>query len=233
MTRIDKILARELNVSRRDARQFIKQGRIMINGVMVKSVDEKCEDNAEIYVDGKIISNNKFVYIMLNKPKGVISASDGKGEMTVVDLVPDDMKRRGLFPAGRLDKDTTGFVLLTDDGTLAHNILSPSHHIDKTYIASLDKPFDDELVEDFRGGMTLNTEELLEADIEGLNEERTLAKVVLRQGLYHQVKRMFKKHGITVVELKRIKMGSLELDENLAPGECRCITEDELKLLFE
>lgn len=232
MTRIDKILARELNISRKDAKQIIKQGRITIDGVVQKNADAKCNDDSEICFDNKVISNNKFVYIMLNKPKGVISASDGKGEKTVVDLVPDDMKRKGLFPAGRLDKDTTGFVLLTDDGELAHNILAPSHHINKTYIATLDKPFDDELVEDFKNGMMLGGEELLEADISPLNEENTIARVVLRQGLYHQVKRMFKKHSITVVELKRVQMGSLPLDENLNEGECRYITDEELCLLF-
>ena len=142
------------------------------------------------------------------------------------------MKRKGLFPAGRLDKDTTGFVLLTDDGELAHNILSPSHHIDKTYIAELDKPFDEDVVRDFENGMSLDGERLLSAEITPLNEEKTVAQVVLRQGLYHQVKRMFKKHCITVVELKRTKMGGLCLDLSLGEGECRYLTNDEIEMLF-
>lgn len=232
MTRIDKILARELNISRTQAKQIIKQGRVTADSQTVKAADFKCSDDAQIFVDGEKIGNSEFVYIMLNKPKGVISASDGKGEKTVVDLVPDGMKRKGLFPAGRLDKDTTGFVLLTDDGELAHNILSPSHHIDKIYIAELDKPFDDSVVQDFENGMSLNDEKLLSAEITPLNEEKTVAQVVLRQGLYHQVKRMFKKHGITVVELKRTKMGGLCLDLSLGEGECRYLTNDEIEMLF-
>ena len=139
------------------------------------------------------------------------------------------MKRKGLFPAGRLDKDTTGFVLITDDGAFAHDILSPSHHIDKTYTAKLDKPFDDDVINDFKSGMTLGGEKLLKAEITPLNNDCTIAEVVLRQGLYHQVKRMFKKHGITVVELKRTKMGNLPLDKTLKSGECRYIGENELK----
>lgn len=232
MTRIDKILARELNISRTQAKQIIKQGRVAADSQTVKTADFKCSDDAQIFVDGEKIGNSEFVYIMLNKPKGVISASDGKGEKTVVDLVPDGMKRKGLFPAGRLDKDTTGFVLLTDDGELAHNILSPSHHIDKTYIAELDNPFDDSVVQDFENGMSLDGEKLLSAEITPLNEEKTVAQVVLKQGLYHQVKRMFKKHGITVVELKRTKMGGLCLDLSLGEGECRYITNDEIEMLF-
>lgn len=168
---------------------------------------------------------------MMNKPQGVISASDGKGEKTVVDLLPDDMKRRGLFPAGRLDKDTTGFVLLTDDGEFAHSILSPSKHIDKTYVAHLDKPITAELVEDFRSGMTLNGEKLLEAEITPIDGDLTVCKVVLRQGLYHQVKRMFKKHGITVTALDRVKMGNLSLDSSLKAGESRYLTAEELDLI--
>ena len=232
MTRIDKILARELNISRTQAKQIIKQGRVAVDSKTVKSAEFKCSDNAQIFVDGEKIGNSEYVYIMLNKPKGVISASDGKGEKTVVDLVPDGMRRKGLFPAGRLDKDTTGFVLMTDDGELAHNILSPSHPIDKTYIAELDKPFDDSVVQDFENGMSLDDEKLLSAEITPLNDEKTVAQVVLRQGLYHQVKRMFKKHGITVVELKRTKMGGLCLDLSLGEGECRYLTNDEIEMLF-
>jgi 16S rRNA pseudouridine516 synthase len=166
---------------------------------------------------------------MMNKPKGVISASEGHGEKTVVDILPDDMKRKNLFPAGRLDKDTTGFVLITDDGEFAHSILSPKKHINKTYIATLDKPFDDLLVQDFENGMLLNDKKLLQASVEPLNENRTQAKVVLKQGLYHQVKRMFKKHGITVLQLKRVAMGNLKLDENLDFGQCRYLNKTEVE----
>lgn len=233
MNRIDKILAKNLNISRTDAKALLKQGRVLVNDVVIKTGDFKCGDDANILVDGKAVGNNEFVYIMMNKPKGVVSASKGKGDKTVVDLVPDELKRKGLFPAGRLDKDTTGFMLITDDGAFAHNILSPSHHIDKTYIATLDKPFDDTVIDDFKSGMMLNGEKLIEAEITPMNDEKTVAKVVLRQGLYHQVKRMFLKHGITVVELERIKMGNLPLDESLKQGECRLLSKEELNLILQ
>lgn len=231
MTRLDKILSSQLNISRSDAKALLKKGRVSLNGKVAKSGDAKCADSDVVTVDGKQIIYSKFVYIMMNKPKGVISASDGKGEKTVVDLLPDDMKRRGLFPAGRLDKDTTGFVLITDDGEFAHSILSPSRHIDKTYVAHLDKAVTQQVIDDFRGGMTFNGEKLLEADAEILNNDPTVCKVVLKQGLYHQVKRMFKKHGITVTELERIKMGNLPLDSSLKSGECRYLTDEELNLI--
>ena len=231
MTRLDKILSTQLNISRTDAKQMIKKGRVSVNGIPAKSGDVKVADADIVAVDGNKISYSRFVYIMMNKPKGVISASDGKGEKTVVDLVPSDMRRRGLFPAGRLDKDTTGFVLLTDDGEFAHSILSPSRHIDKTYVVTLDKPVTPEAVADFRSGMELNGEKLMQADAEIISEDATICRVVLRQGLYHQIKRMFKKHGLTVLELKRVKMGNLPLDDSLLPGECRYLSQKELDLI--
>ena len=231
MTRLDKILSTQLNISRTDAKQMIKKGRVSVNGIPAKSGDVKVADADIVAVDGNKISYSRFVYIMMNKPKGVISASDGKGEKTVVDLVPSDMQRRGLFPAGRLDKDTTGFVLLTDDGEFAHSILAPSRHIDKTYVVTLDKPVTPEAVADFRSGMELNGERLLQAEAEIISEDATVCRVVLRQGLYHQIKRMFKKHGLTVLELKRVKMGNLPLDDSLLPGECRYLSQKELDLI--
>lgn len=231
MTRLDKILSTQLNISRTDAKQMIKKGRVSVNSIPAKSGDVKVANADIVAVDGNEISYSRFVYIMMNKPKGVISASDGKGEKTVVDLVPSDMQRRGLFPAGRLDKDTTGFVLLTDDGEFAHSILAPSRHIDKTYVVTLDKPVTPEAVADFRSGMELNGEKLLQADAEIISEDATVCRVVLRQGLYHQIKRMFKKHGLTVLELKRVKMGNLPLDNSLLPGECRYLSQKELDLI--
>lgn len=230
MERIDKILARELNITRSEAKKIIAEKRVMINSAVAKA-ESKCSEADEITLDGKVLSNNKFVYIMMNKPKGVISASEGKGEKTVVDILPENMKRRGLFPAGRLDKNTTGFMLITNDGELAHDILSPKKHIDKTYIATLDKPFTQEVKDDFEAGMKLGDDRLLSAELEAIDGDFTKAKVVLKQGLYHQVKRMFKKHGITVVELDRIKMGSLELDSSLKQGECRYLLPEEIEKL--
>ena len=228
MTRLDKFTAEKLNITRSAAKSLIKSGEVYVNSKPVTSPDFKCGDDDEITVSGRKLNSDKFVYIMMNKPKGVISASEGNGEKTVTDLLPEEMKQKNLFPAGRLDKDTTGFVLITNDGDFAHSILSPKKHVDKTYIALLDKPVDSGVIMDFESGMSLGEEILQPARLSAENEEKNLVKVVIKQGIYHQIKRMFKKHSIEVLELKRIKIGSLPLDETLKEGECRYITQDEL-----
>lgn len=234
MERIDKIISNELNVARSDAKSLIKSGRVFVNGVCEKSASRRLDEEKDILnVCGKEIKFRKFVYIMMNKPKGVISSTDGRktNEKTVIDILPDDMKRKNLFPAGRLDKNTTGFVLITDDGEFAHRILSPKNHIPKTYIASLDKPFDEDIIEAFANGVTIGSEECLPAFLEAVNGDYKTARVVINQGMYHQIKRMFKSFGIEVVELKRIKMGKLPLDDKLSDGECRFLDEFELELI--
>ncbi len=228
MERLDKILSRQLNIARSEAKTLIKKGSVTVNGALAASGDKKCSETDAISVNGKALKAEKYVYIMMNKPKGVVSATEDKSEKTVIDLLPDNMKRRGLFPAGRLDKDTTGFMLITDDGEFAHNILSPRHHVDKTYIAKLDKPFSDEVKADFESGMNLGEEKLLPAELKAICNDNTKAEIILREGIYHQIKRMFKKHGITVLELKRIALGELHLDKNLKDGECRYLTNEDL-----
>jgi len=229
--RLDKTIADALNLTRSEAKAKIKKQCVTVNGAVVTAPDYACAETDSLTVDGVAVSAEQFVYIMLNKPQGVISASDGKGDRTVLDLLPDAMRRKGLFPAGRLDKDTTGFVLITNDGVLAHNLLSPSRHVDKTYIATLDKPVGDAVIADFENGMELHGERLLRASLRPLNQEKTVAEVILRQGLYHQVKRMFLKHGITVTALHRTAIGGVPLDETLPEGACRYLTESELLLL--
>ena len=232
MERTDKIVATALQISRKDALTLIKKGRISANGKVIKDAKTKLDENsAELFFDDKRIYYNKYVYIMMNKPKGVISASDGKNEKTVVDILPDDMKRKGLFPAGRLDKDTTGFVLITDDGDFAHKILSPKNHIPKTYIAGLDKPIDDIVIDGFEKGVQLKDDLCMPASLKSISENRTVCEVTIKQGMYHQIKRMFSKYGITVTSLKRIKMGSLSLDETLKEGESRYLSKNELELI--
>lgn len=232
MERIDKVLAVALNVSRNDAKSIVKAGRVAANGILVRDASLKIdEDNAELFCDGERLSYNKFIYIMMNKPKGVISASDSSAEKTIIDILPQEMKRKKLFPAGRLDKDTTGFMLITDDGDFAHRILSPKNHIPKTYIADLDKPFDDELVKAFESGVWLKDDLCMPAEISAANDSRTIARVTIKQGMYHQIKRMFSKFSIAVLELKRIKMGNLELDESLGEGACRYLSKKELSLI--
>ena len=220
-------------MSRRAAESEIAAGKVTVNGA-VASVGDKVDPAADVVIwNGKTLKYpaGEHVYIMLHKPRGYLtSMSDDRGRKCVSELVRGVGSR--VYPIGRLDLNSEGLLLMTDDGELAHNILSPSHHIDKTYIAELDKPFDDSVVQDFENGMSLNGERLMSAEITPLNEEKTVAQVVLRQGLYHQVKRMFKKHGITVVELKRTKMGGLCLDLSLGEGECRYLTNDEIEMLF-
>ena len=230
MERIDRILASALGISRRDAGALIKKSDVRINGAAVKSTGEKADGEADIItVDGKRIEYSRFVYIMMNKPQNVVCSTDDKTCKTVIDLLPTELRRRGLFPAGRLDKDTTGFVLITDDGEFAHGILSPTKHIPKTYIASLDKPVDAELTEGFANGVELKDEKCLPAELEIISDDAMTAKVVISQGMYHQVRRMFAAYGIKVVALRRIKMGGLELDAALGEGEYRYLSQEEVK----
>ena len=226
MERLDKVLARELNITRSQAKAFVKTHEVLLNGVRRTSGEVKCGETDSLTVDGSALGQAPFVYIMLNKPAGVVCATEDEGT-TVLDLLPDALRRKNLFPAGRLDKDTTGFVLITDDGAFAHDILSPKKHIEKTYLATLDKPITAAVIADFEKGMQLGGETLLPAQL-CENGDACHVRVVLRQGIYHQIKRMFQKHGMTVLALRRVAMGALPLDETLAEGECRLLTKDEL-----
>ena len=234
MERLDKILASQGTLSRKDVKEFIKQGRVTVNGVVVKKSDIKVDiETDEILFDGELLSLKKHIYIMMNKPQGVISASDGKDDETVVDLVPDELFRKGLFPAGRLDKDTTGFVLITDDGDFAHRILSPKNHIFKTYLATLEHSLTADDIKLLENGITLSDGTTLkEAKVEILEDgDNPKVQIQICEGKYHQVKRMFAAAGNKVIALHRSKMGQLELDPVLNPGKCREITKNELALI--
>lgn len=232
MERIDKIISTSLNISRNNAGSLIKSGKIEVDGVVVRDIKQRFDTHSHSFIyNGQALTYNEFVYIMMNKPKGVISASRGSKDKTVIDILPEEMKRKNLFPAGRLDKDTTGFMLITDDGGFAHRILSPKNHIPKTYHAVLDKPFDEVVIAEFEKGILLKDDECMPASLKALDDSHLLAEVVIKQGMYHQIKRMFLKFGITVLELKRVKMGGLLLDDMLAPGECRYLTAEEIELI--
>ncbi len=236
MERLDKILASQGTLSRRDVKEIIKKGRITVNGVVAKKSDIKIDiDNDTVTLDGEILSLKEHIYIMLNKPQGIVSASESDTDETVVDLVPDELFRKGLFPAGRLDKDTTGFVLITDDGDFAHKILSPKNHIFKTYLATLEHSLSESDIQMLEKGITLaDGTTLKEAKVEIIEDgEHLLVQIMICEGKYHQVKRMFAAAGNKVVALHRSKMGNLELDEDLKPGECREITLEELKMISE
>lgn len=233
MERLDKIIASQGKYSRSEVKKLVKQGRITINEVPVKKSDIKLDaQKDQIKIDGRVLSYKKHIYIMLNKPKGVVSATEDAQKQTVIDLVPKDMKRDGLFPAGRLDGDTVGFVLITDDGDFAHKILSPKNHIMKTYVATLQRPVTDEDILAFKNGIELRDGTVcLEAQVAPIPSTVPMAQIRICEGKYHQVKRMFASLGNKVLELKRTKMGELPLDESLCPGQCREITPDELKLI--
>ncbi|WP_312640564.1 pseudouridine synthase [Hydrogenoanaerobacterium sp.] len=230
--RLDKLLAAQSTFSRKDVKAMVRKGLVSVNGLVVKSADLKIDmEKDKVSLCGEPVSISKYSYIMMNKPAGVVSATRDNRERTVIDLVPQELLRDGLFPAGRLDKDTVGFLLITNDGDFAHRILSPKNHVPKTYIAQLDQPIDEEIMVKFEEGfaLDLNTDckparlKILETG------KRELVEVILIEGMYHQIKRMFEHFGRKVVHLQRIRMGALYLDESLAPGECRELTQDELK----
>lgn len=233
MERLDKIIASQGKYSRSEVKKLVKAGLVTLNGRVVKSSDIKCDVNTDVIsIDGVSLNYKKHIYIMLNKPKGVISATEDPSQKTVIDLVPKELMRQGLFPAGRLDGDTTGFVLITDDGDFAHRILSPKNHIMKTYHATLQRELTDEDVVKFKEGLTLGDgTKCLEAHVRMLPDRENVAEVIICEGKYHQVKRMFASLGNKVLELRRVKMGGLELDESLKEGKCRELTDEEVKAI--
>jgi len=207
---------------------------VKVNGEKAKKPEDKCDPaQAEITVDGSVVDCAPFVYLMLHKPDGLLSATEDKRQKTVIDLLPEHLQKRGLFPVGRLDKDTEGLLILTDDGNLAHQLLSPKKHVDKVYYAKVDGRLVQEDVEALAGGMTLGDGlECLPAGLEILGEGNECL-VTLREGKYHQVKRMLAARGKPVVYLKRLSMGGLSLDEQLQKGQWRPLTPRELDLLRE
>lgn len=230
--RLDKYLAETAQCTRSEAKALLAKGRVQVNGAVCKKGDTQLRDTDTVVVDGKALNYRKFVYLMLNKPEGVVSASTDKRDTTVVDLVGDAYPRRELFPAGRLDKTSTGFVLLTDDGAFAHAILSPRRHVPKTYRVELDTPVTPAMVTAFAQGVTLADGQAMKpADLIPDPENPLAATVVLHQGVHHQIKRMFGVLDAGVNELHRQAIGGLALDPALAPGQWRPITEEELARL--
>lgn len=202
--------------------------------MVIKIADFKvCPTTDVICIQGKQLNFKKYTYIMMNKPQGVVSATRDNAK-TVIDLVPESLKRKGLFPAGRLDKDTEGFMLITDDGEFAHSILSPKNHVSKTYLAIVDGPVDQTMIDAFKKGVVLDGEDVcMSATLVVLEavENGIKCKIVLFEGMYHQIKRMFARFGRTVIYLKRTKIGALNLDILLNLGECREINDKEIDLI--
>ena len=230
--RLDKYLAETAQCTRSEAKTLLNRGRVTVNGAVCKKGDTQLREGDSVAVDGAPLAYRQFVYLMLNKPEGVVSASTDKRDTTVVDLIGDAYPRRELFPAGRLDKTSTGFVLLTDDGALAHDILSPAHHVEKQYVVTLDTPLTDAMRRGFAAGVTLTDgETMAPAGVEPLTEDGLTVQVTLRQGVYHQIKRMFGVFDAGVNALHRESIGGVALDPALAPGQWRELTAEEVERL--
>lgn len=239
MIRLDKYLADMGEGTRQEVKKFIRQGRILVDGAAVKKPECKIDETKQcVTLDGREICYSRFEYFMLNKPAGVVSATEDPREKTVLSLI-EESKRKDLFPAGRLDKDTEGLLLITNDGALAHRLLSPRRHVDKCYYAKIQGIVTEEDVKKFSEGVNIGTRECEERTAPGgleilkTDEASGISEIrlTIQEGKYHQVKRMFEAAGKTVTYLKRESMGSLVLDQSLKPGQYRRLTNEELESL--
>lgn len=233
--RLDKFLSGMGAGTRTEIKKAVKAGLVTVDGAVAKDPGMQVSGDSAVTFRGEPVVYEQFVYYMMNKPAGVISASEDSREETVVDLI-DEQKRKDLFPAGRLDRDTEGLLLITNDGELAHRMLSPKHHVDKKYYAVVSGLVTDDDVQAFANGLVLpDGLECLPAKLEVLEAgpEESEILVVIREGKFHQIKRMFAARGMEVLYLKRLSMGPLELDGSLEPGGYRRLTEKELQSLKE
>ena len=232
MERLDKLLAGTGKWSRREVKALVRQGLVRVDGRLAASAEDKLDPAAAIItVAGETISLCRFTYVMLHKPAGVLTATEDRKQPTVLDLLPPELRRIGLAPVGRLDKDTEGLLLLTNDGELAHRLLSPKYHVDKRYLARVDGELSAADAEAFARGMTLGGGlECLPAGLEVLPDR--VCVVTLREGKFHQVKRMLAARGAPVLYLKRLSMGPLTLDDSLAAGAYRLLRAEEISALY-
>lgn len=229
--RLDKLLAAQGMLSRKEVKTLITKGLVTVEGAVVRTPDYKVDPAQDtVTVEGKEMRLQKHIYLMLHKPQGVVSATEDKNLPTVVELVPPHLLRKGLFPAGRLDKDTEGFVLLTDDGAFAHRILAPKNHLPKRYLVHLDRTIAPDVAEAFSQGVELDGgDKCSPAQLNILeNGPEPVVEVIIHEGMYHQIKRMFLRFGYTVIYLKRLQIGGLPLDPSLPMGDCRELTPEEL-----
>ena len=232
MERLDKLLAGTGKWSRREVKALVRQGLVRVDGRLAASAEDKLDPAAAVVtVAGETISLCRFTYVMLHKPAGVLTATEDRKQPTVLDLLPPELRRIGLAPVGRLDKDTEGLLLLTNDGELAHRLLSPKYHVEKRYFARVDGELSAADAEAFASGMTLGDGlECLPAGLEVLPDRVCI--VTLREGKFHQVKRMLAARGAPVLYLKRLSMGPLTLDDSLAAGAYRLLRAEEILALY-
>ena len=228
LERLDKLLSSTGRWSRREVKDLVRQGRVLADGLPAARPEDKYDPAAAvIQVDGQRVDCAPYAYVMMDKPAGLLSATEDRSQPTVLDLLPPELRRRGLFPVGRLDKDTTGLLLLTDDGPLAHGLLSPKKHVDKVYLAQVEGRVDEADAAALAAGLTLGDGTVcLPAGLEPLGDG-SACLVTLREGKYHQVKRMLAARGKPVLTLHRLRMGPLTLDEGLKPGKWRFLTPRE------
>ncbi|ADL07409.1 pseudouridine synthase [Thermosediminibacter oceani] len=233
--RLDKVLSMAGYGSRKDVKKIIKRGEVEVNGRVVTDAGTPVAPAVDsISVSGELLIFKEHIYIMMNKPQGVISATHDRRETTVIDLLEDEFSHRNLFPVGRLDKDAEGLLLLTDDGQLAHRLLSPRKKVEKVYYVEVKGRLVEEDVKAFKEGVFLGDYRALPAKLEILEAgEVSSALVTIYEGKFHQIKRMMKARGKEVTYLKRLSMGPLKLDENLEPGEWRELTDEEIRILTE
>lgn len=232
MERLDKVLAGTGRWSRREVKLLVRQGLVRLNGAAAVSAEEKCDpETAVITVNGETVVLRRFTYVLLHKPGGVLTATEDRRQETVMELLPQELRRVGLAPVGRLDKDTEGLLLLTNDGELTHRLLSPKYHVDKRYFARVDGHLTAAHAEAFAKGMTLGDGlKCLPARLEILPDNGCI--VTVREGKFHQVKRMLASCGAPVVYLKRLSMGPLVLGDELGCGEHRMLREEEVAALY-
>ncbi len=228
LKRLDKLLADLGIASRSELKQIIRSGRVTVDGSTVTVPEAKFEsESSDICLDGKSLKVQKFHYYMMDKPAGVLSVTEDRKQQTVLDLLPDEQRRMGLFPVGRLDKDTSGLLILTNDGDFAHRVISPKSGVEKLYFALVDGKPDENDVKAFENGIMLKDgTECLPAKLALLGQGRCLVTVM--EGKYHQVKRMLASRGKPVLELRRLAVGGLELDEKLGPGGFRELDASDL-----
>ena len=230
--RLDKFISSQLNISRKDARAAILRGRAAVDGTTVRAADFKINENTDsVTFDGQALSYKKHIYIIMNKPRGVLSASDDKRQPTVIDIIPEKLRRNGLFPVGRLDKDTTGLLIITDDGDFAHRVLSPKKEIFKTYIAVLDGEITPDMPEKFLNGIVLaDGTKCRRAFLRRV--DKNTAEIKICEGKFHQIKRMFGTVGLGVNALERTAVGNFYLPEDLPQGACSETDSEALESIF-
>ena len=233
MIRLDKFLSEASPYSRRDVRGLVKRGAVAVNGVPAKAPDMKVNENQDVIcVNGEHIIYRKFIYLMMNKPQGYLSATEDDRDPVVIDLLPEEYRHFSPFPVGRLDNDTEGLLLLTNDGQFDHELMSPRKNLFKRYYAELDKPAVEEDITCFASGMEFKEFTAKPARLEIDPDDPRKVFVEIAEGKYHQVKRMCERVGKTVIFLKRVAIGPLQLDETLAAGQVRELTQEEYALLM-